>query len=34
MDADRHVVDMPNDAETVKQYIATIADSNAAEDNE
>ncbi|EFK53538.1 threonine synthase [Corynebacterium genitalium ATCC 33030] len=34
MHADRHVVDMPNDAETVKQYIATIADSNAAEDNE
>ena len=24
MDADRHVVDMPNDAEAVKEYIASI----------
>lgn len=27
MDADRHVVDMPNSAEAVKEYIATIADN-------
>ena len=27
MEADRHVVDMPNDAEAVKEYIASIVDN-------
>ena len=34
MDAERHVVDMPNDAEAVKEYIAeTAADAAAAGQN-